>query len=162
MVAKRIVGIAELAVSNDPTEVLVTYSLGSCVGISLFDPVHRVGGLIHCKLPYSEMDLKRAYKRPSLFVDTGITSLLSDLLNAGGRKEHVIARVVGGATLIRTDKDVFQVGRQNYEAARRNLFKQQILVAAEAVGGTASRTTYLVIASGATMVKSRGRMFELK
>ena len=50
------IGMSEMEVTNRAEDVLVTYSLGSCVGLSLFDPVAGVGGLIHCMLPLSRID----------------------------------------------------------------------------------------------------------
>ncbi len=50
------IGISEMRVSNQPDDVLVTYSLGSCIGVTIYDPIVHVGGMIHCMLPNSKLD----------------------------------------------------------------------------------------------------------
>ena len=56
------VGVSNMKVSDDPEAVLVTYSLGSCIGIAIYDAVVRVGGLLHFMLPESSLDLNKAKK----------------------------------------------------------------------------------------------------
>ena len=70
-----IVGIADMKVSDDPKVTLVTHALGSCIGVTVYDPVARVGGMIHYMLPESKMDHKKAKETPLMFADTGIPLL---------------------------------------------------------------------------------------
>ena len=67
-----IVGISDIKISNSPDDVIVTYALGSCIGISVYDPVAKVGGLLHYMLPDSTLDEKKAKDNPAMFADTGI------------------------------------------------------------------------------------------
>ena len=60
-----VVGVADMVVSNDPSAELVTYSLGSCLGITVYDPVKKVGGLLHLMLPESRIDAIKAVNAPS-------------------------------------------------------------------------------------------------
>ena len=60
------VGIADMQVSNDPDAMLVTYSLGSCIGVMIYDPVVRVGGMLHYMLPDSNLDQVKARTRPCM------------------------------------------------------------------------------------------------
>ena len=46
-----IVGIGEMAVADRPDDVIVTYALGSCVAVCLFDPAARVAAMLHFLLP---------------------------------------------------------------------------------------------------------------
>jgi chemotaxis protein CheD len=143
------IGISEMRVSNEPDDVLVTYSLGSCVGLTLYDPVVRVGGMIHCMLPMSEM-----------FTDTGIPALIQGVLNLGAQESRLVAKVAGAASLL-NDQSAFQIGERNYVALRKILAKRNIPLVAEDTGGTGARTLYLHMSTGKAIVKSRGEEREL-
>ncbi len=152
----RTVGISDMAVSADPTEVLVTYSLGSCVGLSLYDPVARVGGLIHCMLPLSRVDPDKARVQPCMFVDTGVPALLLAVYKLGGGSRNIIAKVAGAATLL-DEKQLFRIGRRNHTVLRKLLWKNDILIDAEDVGGSKARTVFLHMDTGQTIVRSGGQ-----
>jgi len=70
--ADLIVGISELKVSNNPDDVLVTFALGSCIAVAVYDPLVKVGGLLHYMLPDSTLDPQKAQNQPGMFADTGI------------------------------------------------------------------------------------------
>jgi len=150
-----VVGVSEWAVSSSAEDTLVTYSLGSCVGLALYDHEARVGGLLHAMMPVSTLDPQRAQRRPAMFVDTGVSALLKALFDLGDDRRSLIATVVGGASQIHTGQ-TFRIGERNYTVLRRMLWKNDILIAAEDVGGTRSRTIYLDMAAGRTLVRSGG------
>ena len=144
-----------MKVSNQAEDVLVTYYLGSCVGLALYDPVARVGGLIHCALPLSSIDPARARMNPCMFTDTGAPALIQSILNLGAQKNRLIARVAGAASLL-DEKGVFEIGERNYIVLRKVLWENKIMVAAEDTGGTITRTICLYMNTGRTTVKSCG------
>lgn len=154
------VDISDMKVSSDPDDVLVTYSLGSCVGVVLYDPVARVGGMIHCMLPLSRIDAEKAAARPHMFVDTGLSDLLRAVYERGARKKDLIARVAGAGSPLGQEK-IFKIGQRNYTVVRKVLWKNNILIASENVGGPEARTLFLDMATGRTLVKSGGREVEL-
>ena len=156
----RTVGISEMAISDQPGDVLVTYSLGSCIGLSLYDPVARIGGLIHCMLPLSKIDPFKAQANPQMFTDTGVPSLIQGMLEMGASKRRLLAKLAGAANLL-DDKRTFRIGERNYIVMRKILWKNSILIAAEDTGGTMARTMYLYMATGRTTVKSHGQEREL-
>ena len=78
--SELIVGISDLKVSNNPGDVLITYALGSCIGVAVFDPKARVGGLLHFMLPDSTLDANKAKTTPAMFADTGIIAFVQILL----------------------------------------------------------------------------------
>jgi chemotaxis protein CheD len=80
------VNISDAKVSADPQAVLATYSLGSCIGVTLWDPVTKVGGMLHFQLPTSSIDTQRAKQCPCMFADTGFAKLLQDVTSSGGEK----------------------------------------------------------------------------
>ena len=152
----RIVGISEMYVSQDPADVIVTYSLGSCVGLSLYDPVAGAGGMIHCMLPLSKIDPQRALEKPCMFTDTGATALIQALFDLGASRANMILKIAGAASLL-DDDGLFKIGERNYAVLKKVLWKNELLVAAEDVRGTASRTMTLRMKDGRTTIKSCGR-----
>jgi chemotaxis protein CheD len=148
----KVVGIAEMYVSGDPEDILVTYSLGSCVGVSLYDTEARVGGLIHCMLPSSAGEAKKAEEKPCMYVDTGMTKLLQALLEMGAEKKRLICKVAGGGSPL-DDNGLFKIGERNYGVLRKFLWKNGLLVKAEDVGGKGPRTMLLDIETGITRLR---------
>ena len=149
-----------MVVSDRASDVLVTYSLGSCVGLAVYDPDAGVGGLIHCMLPLSRIDAVKAKANPLMFTDTGVQTLLKAVFDLGAQRKSLVAKVAGAASLL-DDKGLFQIGKRNYTVLRKVLWKNNILISSEAVGGTAARTMYLHMDTGRTMLKSGGREVEL-
>src|SRR5450756_2144113 len=76
-----VVGVADMAVSNDASAEIVTYSLGSCLGITIYDPLKKIGGLLHLMLPASNIDHAKAAEMPYMFVDTGVPRLFHAAYN---------------------------------------------------------------------------------
>jgi chemotaxis protein CheD len=150
------VDIADMKVTNNLDDTLVTYSLGSCVGLSLYDTVVGVGGLIHCMLPLSSIDPEKAGVRPYMFVDTGVTALLTTLFGMGAQRQHIVAKVAGAGSPL-GQEETFRIGQRNYTILRKLLWKNNILINAEDVGGTKARTMYLYMQDGRTTVKSAGK-----
>lgn len=154
------VGISEMQVSNNPADVLITYSLGSCIGVAFYDEAVKVGALIHCMLPLSRIDPQRAQITPCMFADTGVPLALQTMLDMGADKRHIVAKVAGAAKLL-DDNDTFRIGERNWIVLRKILWKNNILIAAEDTGGSIARTMLLEIDSGRTSIKSRGQHYEL-
>ena len=157
---QHVIGIAEMKVTDQRDDVLVTYSLGSCVGLSLYDPKIGVGGLIHCMLPLSRLDPERAKRTPWMFADTGVPALLKAVLDLGASRRRLVVKVAGGAAPL-SDNGVFKIGERNYTVLRKVMWKNDILIAGEAVGGTVARTLTLYMDTGRTTVRSGGVEEEL-
>ena len=150
------VGVADMIASNDPSSDLVTYSLGSCLGVTLYDPVKRVGGLLHLMLPTSSIDPERAAARPYMFVDTGVPRLFHALYSFGAEKYRLVVKVAGGAQIL-DDKKLFNIGERNLEALLAILNRNGITLGAIDVGGTNSRTVTLNLSKGHVSVSSPGQ-----
>jgi len=149
---RRIIGVADMAVSDSPGELLITYSLGSCIAVLVFDPLASVGGMLHYMLPESSLDPEKAKKNPCMFADTGITQLFKNSYVKGARKEHMVVKTVGGAQIL-DPKGVFNIGKRNYLAMRKIFWKNNVAIAAEHVGGEINRTVRLEMDSGRVIVK---------
>jgi chemotaxis protein CheD len=153
-----VVGIAELKLTADPAARLVTYALGSCLGIAIHDPVAEVAGLLHAMLPDSAIDAEKARRTPAMFVDTGVPLLFRESYKLGARKERMVVKVAGGAFAgADANADQFQIGKRNFLALRKLLWKNGVLLHAQDVGGLqTSRTVFLDVATGAFTVRSNG------
>ncbi len=154
------VGISDMKVTKHKNDILITYSLGSCIGVSVFDPVAHVGGLIHCMLPLSTANPEKAKVNPYMFVDIGIQAMLEAVFKLGAKRKNLVVKVAGAASIL-DDGGMFKIGERNYTVMRKVLWKNDILIAAEDVAGTIPRTMLLYLASGKTIIKSQGREAEL-
>jgi len=156
MVKTRVViDISDAKVSGDPSDVLVTYSLGSCIGVCLYDPATHIGGMLHYQLPSSKMNPERAQCSPFMFADSGMKLMLNKLLSMGASKKRMDVRLAGGAAMA-TGPDGFDIGKRNYLAIRKVLWSNGMFINAEDVGGNAARNLYLNMADGTVTVRSSG------
>jgi len=154
------VGMCELAVSQDIGATLVTYSLGSCLGVTLYDPEACVGGLLHCMLPLSKTDAEKAAAKPAMFTDTGFIALLNAVLELGAQMDRLVVKVAGGGAPMDAGGR-FKIGERNHAVLRKLLWKNNLLIAAEDIGGTKPRTMRLRVADGAVTVSSGRELVEL-
>jgi len=152
---KIIVGISDMKVSNKPDDVLITYSLGSCIGVVVWDPVAKVGGLLHYMLPDSSLDKEKAEAKPFMFADTGIPRLFKETYKFGAIKNRLIVKAVGGSQIM-DNAGIFNIGKRNQAVLRKMFWKNQIMLAKEDVGGTGNRTVSLEIGTGITHLKVSG------
>ena len=155
-----IVGMADLKVSNKPGETLITYALGSCLGIIVHDPVAQVAGLLHVMLPSSQIDEAKAKAQPAMFVDTGVPLLFKECYRLGARKERMTVTVAGGSFSGRTDADdTFQIGKRNMLTLRKLLWKNGVLIHADDTGGVQqSRTMSVIVSSGLVQLRTNGTL----
>lgn len=147
-----VVGISDCRVTSDIDSVLVTDALGSCIAVVVHDPVTKASGLLHYMLPESSVGTDNSQQNPFMFADTGIPRLIEAVRAAGGEGKRFVVRLAGGAQLV-DSQGVFQIGKRNYLAGRKILWKAGILIAGEAVGGEVSRTTRLEVNSGRMWVR---------
>ncbi len=158
---KVIVGIADMKVSKKPADVLITYSLGSCIGVVIWDPVAKVGGLLHYMLPDPGPDKAKAQEKPYMFAVTGVPALFKAAYALGADKGRLVTKVVGGSQVMDT-AGIFNIGKRNYEILTRMFAKNQIAIAKQDIGGNVNRTVSLEIGTGRTVLKVSGRgEFEL-
>ncbi len=155
-----VVQMADCRVADVPGQVLATYALGSCIGLAVHDPKANVGGLLHFMLPDSAIDPVRGRENPCMFADTGIALLLDQVCRKGASKQRLMVHAAGGAQMMDRE-NVFEIGKRNYLAMRKILWKKGILVHAEAIGGANSRTVRLQIGSGRVWLQEAGEQREL-
>ncbi|MDD5347192.1 MAG: chemotaxis protein CheD [Candidatus Omnitrophica bacterium] len=134
--------------------VLVTKGLGSCLGITLYDPVMKIGGMAHPMLP--DITKARVKSNPSRFVNSAITSLLGELDKKGCLRSHLVVKMFGGAhmfSFINTDS-ALNVGQKNIEMALTMFKELNLKIAGQEVGGTFGRTISLNLEDGKVLVRT--------
>ena len=154
------VGMGDLQVSSDPDIVLVTYALGSCIGLVLHDPARRLGGMLHYMLPQSAISHDKAAKNPAMFGDTGIPKLFERMYALGAKKPDLVVKVAGGGRILDAE-GVLDIGSRNYTLLRKLFWKNGVIITAEDVGGSLSRTVRLHVGSGRVTICSQGKEREL-
>jgi chemotaxis protein CheD len=134
--------------------ILETQSLGSCLGIALFDPTTKTAALAHVMLP----DSKKANvgTKPGKYADTAIFKMLKEMTKMGASKAMIVAKIVGGACMFSgsTISDFMNIGARNVETAKKLLSEQKIPVVAEDTGGKHGRTIEFNTNTGKVTVKS--------
>lgn len=144
-----------MVASNDAGADLVTYSLGSCLGIVVYDAAVRVGGLLHVMLPDSTIDAAKAASSPFMFVDSGVPRLLQAVCGLGADRRRLVIKVAGGAQLLDPQR-VFNIGQRNSTVFNNLMQRNGYAIHAADVGGLASRTMRLDMTNGKVSIKSPG------
>jgi chemotaxis protein CheD len=138
------------------SDIIVTHALGSCLGLVVYDPVQKIGGLLHAMLPLSKINPAKAEANPYMFVDTGVPALFKALYEIGGQKSRMIIKAAGCGNPLGKN-EMFKIGERNYTVLKKLLWKNNILLNTEDVGGTASRTIHFEIDTGQTVISSNGQ-----
>jgi len=149
------VGVGDCKVSNAAESVLATYALGSCIAVAIHDPVAAVGGLLHFMLPESSLNPDKASQSPFMFADTGIPLLFHAAYGLGAEKRRLVVRAAGGAQVM-DENGVFNIGKRNHLALRKILWRAGVMIHAEEIGGTESRTVRLEVATGRLLIRGPG------
>lgn len=147
------VGMADYKTGRNPNS-LISYGLGSCVGIALYDSFNKIGGLAHIMLPDSTQ--ARSAENPAKFANTALPLMLDDMIKMGASKGRIIAKIAGGAQMFTfaNATDVMRVGERNAEAVRMLLKKMDIRVIADDTGGNYGRTVELRLDTGIYRVRT--------
>ena len=147
------VGMADFKVSRSPATI-ISYGLGSCIGVSLYDPQTTLGGLLHIMLPDSKQS--RATDNPAKFADTGIPLMLDEVLKMGASRSRLVAKMAGGAQMFAfaNATDVMRVGSRNVAASKEILQKLGIRLVGEDTGANYGRTVQIDLTNGVYTVKT--------
>lgn len=150
------VGMADLKTGKDP-DILTTLGLGSCIGIALWDPTTKIGGLAHVMLPDSTKI--RNNSNIAKFADTGITELVRQMEALGVQKRRLVAKIAGGARMFEVSgsTSVGNIGEKNALASKEKLKELGIPILAEDTGLNYGRTVELNCANGDYVIKAVGK-----
>jgi chemotaxis protein CheD len=152
---RHVVAVGDMKIGRE-ADLIVTHALGSCLGLVVYDPVEKVGGLLHAMLPLSKINPAKAEANPFMFVDTGVPALFKALYEIGGQKSRMVIKAAGCGNPLGKN-EMFKIGERNYTILKKLLWKNNILLKTEDVGGTASRTVHLDVATGQTVISSNGK-----
>jgi chemotaxis protein CheD len=151
-----VVGMADFAVSHDPALILVSNPLGACLGIAIYDPAIKVGGLLHSLLPASSIDPQRAALRPGMFLDSGLAAMLARAEQMGAKKENLLVYIAGGAQIM-DESTFFNIGQRNYQILGRLLMEMKLSIEAQQIGGRSNQIMQLHLDTGEVRLKATGQ-----
>ena len=154
------VGMADLNVCKSP-DMITTLGLGSCIGIALYDPVTKIGGLAHIMLPDSTQ--MKNNLNVAKFADTGIEELVKRMIAAGASKQRLVAKIAGGAKMfeVNAGSNIGNIGARNAEASKMKLKQLGIPLKAEDTGLNYGRTVELYTETGEFHIKSVGKQLKI-
>lgn len=145
-----VVGVGDCRVTSDLQAIISTYALGSCLGITVWDPVSRVGGMLHAMLPSAKVNTSNG--RRAMYVDTGMEDLINEVHQLGGVFNRLQLKVFGGAKVLQADQ-FFRIGDKNYEMLQSVVGEYGISPIVVEVGGSENRTIKFQLSSGRVKVR---------
>ncbi len=147
------VDIAMMKVARPPDQ-LYSLGLGSCVGVAIYDPAAKIGGLIHILLP-SIKEIEGGGHSRTKFADSGIYDLVDTLIKSGASRARLKAKMAGGAAMFaaRNSPSGETIGKRNVQSCRDTLRSLGIDLVAYDVGGNKGRTVYFDVETGALTIK---------
>lgn len=156
MATAHVVGISDCKMSDDPTDTVVTYALGSCVGLALYDRRSRIGGLLHVMLPDSRYRSASREFNPYMYADAGFHAFLKEMLSLGAHRDAIEARLAGGANMLQ-QSHFLDIGKRNAEAMITVLRVERIPILGSSLGGVVGRSMALRLQDGTVTVRHLGR-----
>ena len=149
------VGIGDMKLSRGEGRI-ITYALGSCIGISFYDPAIRLGALLHIMLParFNASD-------PNVFkyADSGIHETVRKMAAFGMVKSRTVVKIAGGAKMfdVKGNSDFGNIGQRNAAMVKKILMEERLRISAEDTGGTYARTMLIDVATGNVAVRTVGK-----
>lgn len=151
--AQRVViGVGDMAVSNNSQVILSTYALGSCIGVIAYDPLVKASGILHLMLPESSISPDKAARQPAMFADTGLPAFFKALTGLRADRSRLRLAVAGGASVI-AGNDPFRIGERNARVTLDYLARQGYVVRRTEIGGAVNRTVHLEVNTGSVTLK---------
>lgn len=148
------IGIGDLKVCKSP-DVLVTYALGSCVGVCLLDDKTRIAGLSHIMLP--ESSATSDVSSPLRYANLALPELVRKMELMGANKSRLTAKIAGGATMFTISSDKFNIGERNVEAVKKFLRENRIPILAEDTGANYGRTQFFYPETGVMEIRAAAK-----
>jgi chemotaxis protein CheD len=142
-----VVGVGDMAVSNNVSTILSTYALGSCIGVIAYDPGAKCGGILHLMLPEASVSPQKAITQPAMFADTGLPLFFKALLGLKAERARLRLFIAGGASVI-AGQDPFKIGERNTRATMDFITANALRVLQTDIGGNFNRTVHLELNTG--------------
>jgi len=154
-----VVSIADMQISDNPNDTLVTYSLGSCIAVVLYHPYIKIGGMLHVMLPDSTIDRSEIIN-PFKYVDLGVPLLFKNMFKLGCKRGSLITSIVGGSNVM-DNNNFFNIGERNTIKQLEKCWRNNVIINKEDVGGSKSRTVRLFLETGKVVVSNAKEEYEL-
>lgn len=148
-----VVGVGDMAVSNNTQVILTTYALGSCVGVLAYDPLVKAAGILHLMLPESSISPEKAVDQPAMFADTGLPRFFNALGGLRADPRRVRLFVAGGASVL-NGQDPFKIGDRNARTTLSWLTGKGLQIHHRHLGGTVNRTVHVEVNTGVVSMKT--------
>nr|WP_321398463.1 chemotaxis protein CheD [uncultured Desulfobacter sp.] len=145
-----------MKVSNQVGDTITAPSIGSGIGLVVYDPEARVAGILHYMLPDASIDETNAKNQPLMFADTGIPALFKQAYMLGAEQNRIRVFAAGGAQIINQERE-FNIGQRNFSALAQILTCENVAIWKQAVGGNFNRTVAIDIATGHISLKTSGQ-----
>ena len=152
------IGMSQIEVSSKPGTILVAPSLGSCIGLAIYDPSTKIGGMAHIVLPDSTKTLKES-ENQGKYADTAVPEILKKLFSMGANKNKLVIKIAGGAQMfnLQQGSNILNIGFRNTIAVKAALSKEGLELIKADTGGNKGRTFKLDIQTGSFSVKLIGQ-----
>ena len=151
---KLTVGIADMKLLQG-TGILITYALGSCIGLCFHDPRLRLGALLHIMLP---LNMETGRTHPLKYADTGIKETLRQLEAKGASRARMTVKIAGGAKMFEVSGGgLGNIGQRNIESVHAILRRENLRLIGEHTGGSVARTLLFDVVSGQACIRSYGQ-----
>ncbi len=146
-VQRVVVGVGDMAASNNTSTMLSTYALGSCIGVIAYDSVVKCGGILHLMLPEASVSPQKAVTQPAMFADTGLPIFFKALIGLKAERSRLKLFVAGGASVI-AGQDPFRIGDRNTRFTLDFIAQNRLNLVKAETGGTLNRTVHLELSTG--------------
>jgi len=157
-----VVGLGEMQVAGNCSLVLACLGLGSCIGVSAYDPEARVGAMVHIVLPHGNN--ADSLKSPTKYANTALPYMVKEMEKLGAAKRRIILKIAGGAKIISTvpTGSILDIGDRNISAVKDAIFENDLRLKTEELRGTLGRSMWLYIETGVTKLRTTsGPMVEI-
>lgn len=136
--------------------ILITYSLGSCIGLCFHDPRLKLGALLHIMLP---LNMEAGRTHPLKYADTGIKETLRQMEIRGASRARMTVKIAGGAKMfaVAGGGSLGNIGQRNIESVQAIMRRENLRLIGQQVGGTVARTLLFDVVSGQGCVRSYGQ-----
>ena len=156
---RHVVLVAGMKIANSG-DVIVTHALGSCIGVFIYDPEEKIGGLLHAMLPLSTVNPAKAADNPCMFIDTGLPVLLEAFYQMGGQKSRMVVKAAGCGNVLGKN-EMFEIGARNHKVLKEILMDSGLELESEDFGGTENRTVHFDLSTGQVTLSNSGREWQL-
>jgi chemotaxis protein CheD len=150
-----VVGIGDCKWTRSPDISLTAYALGSCVALAVYDPIVRIGGLLHLMLPGRRPEIASDGSNLFMFAESGVPILIDETLRLGAHKQRLLIGIAGGAKIM-DQSSMFEIGSRNLAMVESILRARNLATTGRSVGGEVPRTAGLDIGKGRFWVLENG------